>query len=159
MNRCLRSELPAHKKHLKSEPQKNKHNELIKQQKTQKRYFDKNAQIEHRQLNIGDSIRYKMHKDEWAPGTITKTKNPGNRDYEILNKQNNKLRRNRVHIFKTTAWDNQSKTEQDQTKTKMRQTQQNIPTITNTEGAQHAPYITRFGRVSKPVDRLGYDVK
>ena len=151
MSRRLRSKLPTLKKSLKPTLHINKSSRIIQRQNTQAKYYNLRAGKHFPPLKIDDQIKYKQHDNKWKSGKITKTNNPGSRDYEITNYLNHKLRRNRIHIFKSHATENKCSSDNTQTP----DTQNNGQTLFEPEDITN--YVTRYGRTVQPVQRYGYE--
>ena len=157
MSRRLRSKLPTLKKSLKPTIQVNTTPKIIQRQNTQAKYYNLRAGKQFPPLKINDQIKYKRHDNKWVSGKITKTNYPGIRDYEITNHLNHKLRRNRIHIFKSHSSENKQN-EHIGIPTKPTQTpdnQNNEQTLFEPE--ENINYVTRYGRTIRPVQRYGIE--
>ena len=150
MSRNLISKIPTAKKNLKPQLTSITTDQIHARQAKQKHYFDKQAGKQHPILPVNTPIRYLNHKGCWSKATIVKTGTPHSRDYTLQNTQNKYLRRNRKHIFKIPPYrTNYKKQTMANEQIQKSHKQLNKP-------SDQTPYITRYGRTTKPVIRLGY---
>ena len=154
MSRVLRSKIPTTAAHLKPAVVQSKLPQMKIRQQKQKYYHDKTAGKTHKALHKGDRIKYLTHEHKWADGHISQPNLRTHRDYQITTDENKSLRRNRIHIFKTNVT-MQNKTKQQNPKPTSIKSNDNTGRIQN-PSQPHGKYITRYGRVIKPINRLQY---
>ena len=159
--------IPVNKKALQPHTQTNMQAKLKQWQATQKYYYDKKIDKEHRPLNIGDTVKYRNHEGKWTPGTIIKADGWTDREYRLVNqKKNPTITRNKTHIIKapvdeylteiapnTITHDPDTATtpkvnQMIDTATEQEQDQQ---TINNNENADPPIRVSSFGRIIRPV--------
>ena len=158
MSRRLRSKLPTTKSSLKPNIQKNISHKIIHRQEIQAKYHNLKAGRELPALKLNDRIKYRNYENKWISGKITQTNNPGSRDYEITNFLNHKIRRNRKHIFKSHQNEEEQTTHTNAPQRNQYprlDTQNNGQTLFEPE--DNTEYVTRYGRISRPVQRYGID--
>ena len=163
MSRSLRSRVPQIDNKLKPRVVKNMVNKIKMRQLLQKKYFDRRGVTIHKSLEKGDMIRYRDHNNTWAKGIISKTNVPGPRNYEINNKANNVIKRNRKHIFRCNQRIENNRVavnvhKEQHSPVRQQHDQCNEGTIVSKplhKVIKTDSYITRYGRVSRPVVKYG----
>ena len=161
MNRRTKTLLPVTSNLLKPEISVNRHRSLCVSQQRQKSYYDKHSK-DLRSLEEGDVIRMKpFHGQQWKKATICKRL--ADRSYRVETSDGGAYTRNRVHLRKTTEQPTSSAGS-----THLDQPISVVPTIESSHGSNDAPtsqtsateesaaqerYVTRSGRVVKPVER------
>lgn len=105
MGRVLRSRLPITNNALKPRAVGSKVAEITARQSVQKKYFDNHARPERREYVSGNQVRYLDHKGAWRPGIIANEADNTGRSFNIVNKDNRTIRRNRNHMFKIPVKD------------------------------------------------------
>ena len=114
---------------------------------------------EHRELRDGEKVRVWLN-GQWKHGTVSgKSREP--RSYVVRTRNGGEYRRNRRDIRPSGEPDHMF--EQVQTETNFGGTQNDQAIVQADSGGQGSgrmgqehPYISRFGRVSKPPQRLSY---
>ena len=161
MNRRTKTLLPVTSNLLKPEISVNRHRSLCVSQQRQKSYYDKHSK-DLRSLEEGDVVRMKpFHGQQWKKATVCKRL--ADRSYRVETSDGGAYTRNRVHLRKTTEQPTSSAGS-----THLDQPISVVPTIESSHGSNDAPtsqtsaseesaaqerYVTRSGRVVKPVER------
>ena len=161
MNRRTKTLLPVTSNLLKPEISVNRHRSLCVSQQRQKSYYDKHSK-DLRSLEEGDVVRMKpFHGQQWKKATLCKRL--ADRSYRVETSDGGAYTRNRVHLRKTTEQPTSSAGS-----THLDQPISVVPTIESSHGSNDAPtsqtsateesaaqerYVTRSGRVVKPVER------
>ena len=161
MNRRTKTLLPVTSNLLKPEISVNRHRSLCVSQQQQKSYYDKHSK-DLRSLEEGDVVRMKpFHGQQWKKATLCKRL--ADRSYRVETSDGGAYARNRVHLRKTTEQPTSSAGS-----THLDQPISVVPTIESSHGSNDAPtsqtsateesaaqerYVTRSGRVVKPVER------
>ena len=161
MNRRTKTLLPVTSNLLKPEISVNRHRSLCVSQQRQKSYYDKHSK-DLRSLEEGDVVRMKpFHGQQWKKATVCKRL--ADRSYRVETSDGGAYARNRVHLRKTTEQPTSSAGS-----THLDQPISVVPTIESSHGSNDAPtsqtsateesaaqerYVTRSGRVVKPVER------
>ena len=152
MSRRLRSRLPVAESKLTAVAQHDKTKQITRRQKTQKKYYDLRAGSNYSTLRTGSQIKYQNHKGRWSPGTITAQVGPTGREYQIKNKQNNTITRNRTQLINTPH--RRVATPIDHSTVPYRP---NEHTEKNTH-QRSTQSTSRYGRTLKPVVRFGTEL-
>ena len=161
MNRRTKTLLPVTSNLLKPEISVNRHRSLCVSQQRQKSYYDKHSK-DLRSLEEGDVVRMKpIHGQQWKKATVCKRL--ADRSYRVETSDGGTYTRNRVHLRKTTEQPTSSAGS-----THLDQPISVVPTIESSHGSNDPPtsqtsateesaaqerYVTRSGRVVKPVER------
>ena len=161
MNRRTKTLLPVTSNLLKPEISVNRHRSLCVSQQRQKFYYDKHSK-DLRSLEEGDVVRMKpFHGQQWKKATVCKRL--ADRSYRVETSDGGAYTRNRVHLRKTTEQPTSSAGS-----THLDQPISVVPTIESSHGSNDPPtsqtsateesaaqerYVTRSGRVVKPVER------
>ena len=161
MNRRTKTLLPVTSNLLKPEISVNRHRSLCVSQQRQKSYYDKHSK-DLRSLEEGDVVRMKpFHGQQWKKATVCKRL--ADRSYRVETSDGGAYNRNRVHLRKTTEQPTSSAGS-----THLDQPISVVLTIESSHGSNDAPtsetsateesaaqerYVTRSGRVVKPVER------
>ena len=161
MNRRTKTLLPVTSNLLKPEISVNRHRSLCVSQQRQKSYYDKHSK-DLRSLEEGDVVRMKpFHGQQWKKATVCKRL--ADRSCPVETSDGGAYARNRVHLRKTTEQPTSSAGS-----THLDQPISVVPTIESSHGSNDAPtsqtsateesaaqerYVTRSGRVVKPVER------
>ena len=146
---------------LKPEISVNRHRSLCVSQQRQKSYYDKHSK-DLRSPEEGDVVRMKpFNGQQWKKATVCKRLT--DRSYWVETSDGGAYTRNRVHLRKTTEQPTSSAGS-----THLDQPISVVPTIESSHGSNDAPtsqtsateesaaqerYVTRSGRVVKPVER------
>ena len=160
MNRRIKTLLPVTSNLLKPAISVNRHRSLCVSQQRQKSYYDKHSK-DLRSLEEGDVVRMKpFHGQQWKKATVCKRL--ADRSYRVETSDGGAYTRNRVHLRKTTEQPTSAGS------THLDQPISVVPTIEWPHGSNDPPtsqtsateesaaqerYVTRSGRVVKPVER------
>ena len=161
MNRRTKTLLPVTSNLLKPEISVNRHRSLCVSQQRQKSYCDKHSK-DLRSLEEGDVVRMKpFHCQQWKKATVCKRL--ADRSYRVETSDGGAYTRNRVHLRRTTVQPTSSAGS-----THLDQPISVVPSIESSHGSNDPPtsqtpateesatqerYVTRSGRVVKPVVR------
>lgn len=133
-SRKLRTKLPIVRSELKPKTVRGYKDHLSRRELKTKSYYDKAARYR-AEFNVDDSVLFKENK-QWKPATILKKVGP--RSYEILNHNNNIIRRNSYHLRSSNQ--------------KLQILDEDVQEVDSHPQNAKIPYRTMKGRVtSKPV--------
>ena len=138
MCRRLKTRIPIFKQRLKAQQQKSVIERIKARQNNQKYQYDRHAGKIHKEIFVGQQIRYITHKNTWAKGTIISKDPNQHRSYNIANEHGNIITRNRKQII-------QNKKEHTPTTT-------NATRLSESENnpiAAQAHRVSSYGRVIK----------
>ena len=155
MSRKLRSVLPPTRQSLKPKVKKHKMVKfvLLSKQERQKQYYDRQTK-QLKPVHSGEKVRI-LQQNKWEPATVTEKLT--SRSFEVETPSGGVYRRNRSHILKCgeRVTQNKESVNNDTTASLSTNNTADIPHVTEKTASTSVdkPYIARYGREIKPVQR------
>ena len=112
----------------------------------------------YKRIKVGDKVKYRSYDAKWLNGQVVQSSEKNTREYEVMNEQRKGFTRNRIYVFaKPTKELIEDKNEDEMRlnenviQEQAKKEEEIIPKIMNDR------YVTRYGRVVRPVNRLTYN--